>query len=191
MCLVTDLWILCRFLSAAPESSLLAAIPHAGIWGWVRGSSPQRSAAFSASARCVCSGHTSSIRLGTSLLLFAGWGYLRTWRLHCIGSSAVRQRDDKQADGSWRVPAQEYLCGKHAGPAVTQARFACLICCSWERWICFSALEGECDDSICLLRLGVIFSEAFCSVASLKRENAGYAFSPRRHLQCPALRPSG
>lgn len=61
--LVTDLWILCRFLSAAPESSLLAALPDAGIWGWVWGSSPQRSTVFSASSvpargsahRCCCS----------------------------------------------------------------------------------------------------------------------------------------
>lgn len=157
-CLVRNLWILCRFLSAAPESSLLAAVPHAGIRGWVWGSSLQRSAAFF----CVCSGFTSTGRLSTSLLLFPGRGYPRTWRLHCIGSSAVRQRDDKQPDGSSSVPAQEYLCCKHAGPTVTQARFSCLICYPWERWICFSAVEGECDDSICFLRLALMFSESFC-----------------------------
>lgn len=94
-----------------------------------------------------------SIGLSASLLLFLGWGYPRTWRLRCIESSAVRQGDDKQPDGSWSVPAQEYLCCKHAGPTVTQARFACLICCSWERWICFPAAKRECDESICLLRL--------------------------------------
>lgn len=62
-------------------------------------------------------------------------------------------RDDKQPDGSRSVPAQEYLCCKQAGPIMTRARFTCLICCSWERWICFPAAKRECDESICLLRL--------------------------------------
>lgn len=96
------------------------------------------------------------------LLLFSGWGYPRTWRLCCIESSAVRQRDDKQPDGSSSVPVQEYLCCKHAGPAVTQARFTCLICRSWKRWICFPAPKWEWDESICLLRLNPIFSKSFC-----------------------------
>lgn len=101
-----------------------------------------------------------------AFVLFAGWGYVRTWGLHCIGSSAVRHRDDKQPDDPTGF-LQEYWHCKHAGPAVTQARFASLICCSWERWVCFSAVEGECDDSVCLLRLHLIFSESFCSAASL------------------------
>lgn len=160
-CLVTDLWILCRFLPAAPESSLLAALPHAGSRGWVWG---WMLSAEQCSASCLCSGFTSSTICAVPWL---GLCEDLETALHCLGSSAVRQRDDKQPDGSYSVPAQEYLHCKHAGRAVTRARFACLICCSWERWICFSAVEGERDDSVCLLRLCLIVSESFCSAASL------------------------
>lgn len=97
--------------------------------------------------------------------------------------AAVHRKLCSEMINSQMGPAQEYLPCKHA---VTRARFACLICCSWERWDCFSALQGECDGSTCLLRL--IFSESFCSAGSAQRK--GCAFSPRRHLQCPALRPS-
>lgn len=136
--LVTDLWILLPFPVCSSREQPAGSSPACGDRRWVWGCSAEQRSLFCLLLLLLRGSRAASGPAHHSCCSPAR-GYLRTWSLHCIGSSAVRHRDDKQPDGSRSAPAQEYLPCKHA---VTQARFACLICYSWERWICFSAVQG-------------------------------------------------